>query len=477
MKMSGEKSHFSAQYCPMTDNIPLKYRLASGLTPCLMFTMTGIVGYGTSNVLPEVTEHANAAIMYGMIALLIQVVSALASPLAGNLGDIFGRKILVVICLVLFTISSVFIGLANNAVILCIAVLTMSMSFSICQTSTSAMLYDAVSGKLLSMLTGLRHSAGQAAFLFGPIAAGILVTMTGVTKAYMFMALTGVASLILVINFTPNIKNEYKSSKIDWQGIVFLTGAVGSVSFLMGMGGERFSWLSLTSIVLILVCIVCSIMLYKIEKKTEKPVLDLTIFQCKEMVTILIYKLLMNTSNGVFGAYLILYCQEVMQMSSVKTGMLGLSRIAAIAGSVYVGAWTARKKEIMVSVHLATIMSLVSGVILLFICPSMPFIFLMLSNILMALNTSFGTIPLTLIPAAVLPKEKVGSGFGIFYFFENLGSVVGTAAAALLLNLVGHGSIEVSFKYIAASFVIFTLIRLIYSIIKFPVLKEVIPKL
>lgn len=470
-------SGFKSFKYPMTEETPMKYRLAVGLTPCLMFVMIGIIGYGTTNVLPEVVKNANAVAMYSIVALLIQVVNTISSPLAGCLGDVLGRKKLVIGCLIPFSVSVALIGLSTNIYILCISIFIMSFTFSICQSSTSAMIFDGVGGKLMSSLMGVRHASGQMAFLLGPLVSGALFTLFGARTAYILMAPLGILSLILVAVFTPNIKFENKSRRIDWLGTLLLFLTMGAICLLLSVGGTSFPWISVNSFILVSMFLLGGFLFYRTEKKAENPVIDLSIFKYREMLPILLYKLFMQTSNGVFGAYLILYCQQVMQMSPVQTGLFGLARIAAIFGSSYVGVWVVRKKRLVLSAHIASSMSFAAGLIVLFIWPQMPFWMLMLAQILISLNTSFGTIPLTLIPTVALPKEKVGGGFGVFYFSENLGSVLGTATAALLVNVVGGGAIVVSFRYIAASFLVFTLIRFYITIKKFPILKSVIPKL
>lgn len=472
MNLSIKKRFFPAMNYPLAEQIPIKYRLAVGLTPCLMFAMTGIVGYGTTNVLPEIVGKVGTVALYSMITLMIQVVSAAASPLAGSLGDLLGRKVLIIGCLIPFTVSVILIGLSVNPFMLCSSLLVMNISFSICQTSTSAMIYDAVDGALMSTLMGIRHSAGQVAFLLGPIVAGTLTTLYGVRLAYLIMAPLGIFSLILIICFTPNLKSSREHFNLDWSGITFLCISMTSISILLASGGVVFPWISVESLLLIVFFIGGGYLVIKTELKANNPILDLAILEHKEMVPILVYKMLMQTSNGAFGAYLILYCQKVMGLSPVETGLFGLARLAAVFGSSYVGIWIARKKCLNASVQLATFLSFVSGIILLFIYPQMPLWLLMAAHILMALNTSFGTIPLTLVPAIVLPKEKVGNGFGIFYFSENLGSVLGTAAAALVVNI--FGDISVSYRYIALSFVFFSVLRFIYTVLKFSDLKEVL---
>ncbi len=478
MYISEKTSVWRKMSYPMGEEVPLKYKMLVGLTPCMMFVLTGIIGYGTTNVLPEVVENANAVALYSVVTLLIQVVNTLSSPLAGCLGDIFGRKKLIVGCLVPFTISTALIGLSQNALVLCIAIFVMSFTFSICQSSTSAMIFDAVEGKLMSTLMGIRHSAGQMAFLLGPIVAGVLTTAIGARNAYLLMAPLGLISLILVALFTPDIKYQRKSSRIDWLGTLLLFLSMGGISLLLTLGGSSFSWISVNSLVLLLLFLLGGYFFYQTEKKADNPVIELSIFSHREMMPMMLYKILMQTSNGVFGAYLILYCQEIMNMSSAKTGLFGLARIAAILGSSFVGGWMARKKCLLASEHAATLMCFAAGMIGVFIWPEMPFGILMLSQILISLNTSFGTIPLTLVIPAVLPKEQVGNGYGygVFYFSENLGSVLGTAVSALIINLMG-GDIGLSFRYIALSFVIFTIMRFFLTIKQFPALKNVIQKL
>lgn len=421
-----------------------------GLTPCLMFAMTGTIGYGLNNVLPELVQQTNAMVLYSVLTILIQLVSTLASPLAGCFGDVWGRRKVVITCLLFFCISEIRVGFVTNPYELILVISVMMLTFSICQTSTTAMVCDVSSGEVRSSLMGIRHSSGQLAMLLGPVITGTLNTWFGIRTTYLLLAPLGVVSMILVAMNTPNIVYEHKSKKIDWPGILFLLLAMTGISILMSAGGTIFPWVSWCGISIMVLSAISTVAFGLIEWKEDNPLINFNIFSYTGMKPVMMYKLLMQISNGLFGGFLILYCQQIIGMNTMQTGFFGLARIAAILGSSVVGVWIGKKGRLTASAMTASLLTLTAEFMLVFIHKNTSFLWIFLAQILLSLSTSFGTIPLSLAMSEILPVELQGNGFGTFFFCENLGSLLGTALVALVINVFGGGKLTHSFNTAAA---------------------------
>ncbi len=448
---------------PLGDDIPFGQKVAVACSPILMLVCVALVRYGANNILGIVVKGLDALAYYSIAVLVLNIASAISAPLAGSLGDIFGRKRVATATLIPFTVSTVLCGLATNIWIFLIAFFVFGFAYAICQSMVATMIADVVSGKARSQLLGIRHSCVQAAIMLGPIVAGFLSDGFGAQKTFLIMAPLGVLSFLAILVFMPDLRYHEGNSTIDWIGLLFLILSMGPITFLLSMGGKQIPWLSPLSFGMVAVSAVSVFLFIKAEKKAVNPLLDPSLFRYRGFAPLMINKGLFQTSATIVGNYLVLYAQLVIGLTAAQTGMFSLSRISAIVASIFVGRWLGKSKKYKLSLYLATFFALFGASLLLLVNGGTSAITIILSLCCMYFGNSFETVPCSIIPAMILPPEKRGVGLGAVWFAENVASTLSTAVYALVLNMTG-GAIEGSYKYLVATFIGFILIRLLILI-------------
>ena len=468
----GEVSLSAKSKFPLGDEAPLNAKLLVAFSPVFMLVVVIAVRGGVNNILGVLVNELNAMAYYSIALLILNIASAIASPLAGSLGDIFGRKRVAIWSLIPFTLSLVLCGVAHNTAVLLVAFFLLGFTYALCQSIVATMIADVVSGKARAQLLGWRHSAGQAAIMLGPVLLGLLSDHLNARTTFLVIAPIGLVSLLLIIFLFPDIRYHSGNTKIDWAGTIFLTLAMGPITFLLSMGGEQIPWMSAQSFVMAAVSVASIFLFVRAERRASNPIISPELFQYRGFAPVLIYKGLMNTSGSLTTSYLVLFAQTIIGFSATQTGAFSMARIASIVCSIFVGQWIGQKKMYRGSFLISSLLTIVAIAILITINQNSTFVIIFAALILTYAGISFGTVPCSLLPAIILPAEQRGVGLGAVWFAENVATTVSTAVYALVINLCG-GDIVNSYKYLVLTFLGFTAIRLIMQFTSFGELKKI----
>ncbi len=450
----------TAQKYPLGDEVGLGIKILTVFPVILMLICVCMVKYGASNILGIAISGMNGMAFYGVAVVAFNVAAAIGSPLAGSLGDIFGRKRVSLFALASFTLAMVLCGLIDDIKLFILAYFLLGFSYAHCQSIVATMIADAVEGRTKYQLLGIRHSCAQTAIMLGPIVCGAISDAIGARAAFLVLSPIGMLCFLAIYFITPDIRYHKGEKSVDWTGILYLFLSLGLFMFLMSMIGSQIPWLSLRSLATLVIVIAASILFIRNEKRAKNPIIDPSLFRYRGFSVSLINQGLLNCAGVLNSNYLVLYAQAVLGFAAVQTGLFSLARLTCIIASMFVGRWLGKYKLYKLSFFLSTAFAFTTGFMLLFV-DRMPYtLYIILSISFSYLATSFETVPCSLIPTVILPPEKRGVGLGAVWFSENVSYTLSAAVYALVMNLMGN-RIETGFRCLVFVYIGFLSIRLI----------------
>lgn len=227
-------------------------------------------------VLPTLAKQLGASFSQAQWIIVAYLLTLTATVvLAGRLGDLFGRKHVLVVGLVVFAVGSLLCGVASgvNGLIAARAVqgvgAAVMMALSVALATESSALGAA--GKALGML-GTMSAAGTA---FGPTLGGILISATGWRSVFLVsvplaLAVAGVAHKSL-----PHRAVEQRSSvSFDFKGAVILVLSLAAYALSMTLGKGRFGW---ESIAVLAASVIGFFTFVRVEARAVPPLVPLAI--------------------------------------------------------------------------------------------------------------------------------------------------------------------------------------------------------
>ncbi len=366
------------------------------------------------------------------------VSNAIILPISGWLAGWFGRKRFFLLCILLFTISSMLCGAAPSLTALILFRILQGLGGGGLQPMAQAILAD----------TFPPHKRGLAFALYGitaVIAPTIGPTLGGwITDNYswrwIFYINLPVGLLAMFLSFRmvedpPYLKKLRGAGlRIDYIGIALLTLGIGALQVVLDKGQEE-DWFGSNFIVtLAVICVVSLIALVLWELHTEAPIIDLRLFKNANfaMSNLMIFALgLLLFSSLVMMP---LFLQTLMGYTAETAGMvLSMSGVILLFEMPLVGQLTAKipAKYIMAFGWLVLSLAMFYSTRRLDLLIS--FRSAALLRVIQGVGLGFLFVPITLAGYTGIPAEKSGSVSGLMNFMRNIGSSVGTSMVTTML--------------------------------------------
>src|SRR6201995_3691477 len=193
---------------------------------CMVSVDQTIVATALTAIQRELHTQINWSSWTITIYSLGQVV---AMPMAGKLSDMFGRKRVFLIAVMVFPVASLCCGFAGNIYLLIIFRGIQALGGGAFMPSATGIVADhfgAQRDRAVGMFTSIFPIGG----IVGPIIGGIFVSYWSWRGIFLVNVPIGVALIGLVIKFIP-ASSERVSRRIDVRGIIILTVLILSAMF------------------------------------------------------------------------------------------------------------------------------------------------------------------------------------------------------------------------------------------------------
>lgn len=363
------------------------------------------------------------------------VSNAIVLPITGWLSTRFGRKRLLSICIVVFTIASVLCGMAPDLPSLIVA--------RVLQGIGGGALLPISQAVLLESFPVEKRGMAMATFGMGVVVAPILGPTLGgwITDNYSWRWIfyinlpVGIAAVLMVQAFVedpPYIKNA-KIRRIDFLGFALLALWLGTLQLMLDKG-EQEDWFASDWIRWLgAISAVCFVGFVVRELRTEHPIVDLHLLKNRNFGAGV---LLITTLGAVlYGstAALPIFLQTMMGYPALQSGMaLSPRGIGAFVTNFMVGRLVGRVRNRYLMTVGFTLLA-VSSFWLGHINLQVSMWNVVLPSVLNGIAISFIFTPLTTATMAHLEQAQMGNATGIYNLMRNIGGSFGIALVSTLI--------------------------------------------
>lgn len=257
--------------------------------------------------------------------------STVTLPLAGKLGDLYGRKPLFLIAVVIFVIASVAAGLAPSMEGLIGARALQGVGAGLIFATTMAVIADLFSPLERGRVQGAVAGVFGIASVIGPTLGGWITDVSTWRWIFLINLPIGIVAFLAILVLMPWTRPPREGEpRIDFAGAVLLSAAV--VPFLLAMvwGGERYEWLGVETIGLVAFALVALAGFVAVEARAAEPLVPLFLFRNKVFAVSAV--LLLLTGAGMFGSLTLipLYLQGVAGVPARLAGTLMTPMMLAV---------------------------------------------------------------------------------------------------------------------------------------------------
>ncbi len=355
-------------------------------------------------------------------------------PIYGKLGDVVGRKRLLMGCLALYAAGKAVCGVTPNMEFLIVGRLVSGLGGGGLIILSQASLADIIPPRRLGAFMGIMGSTFTVCRVVGPLLGGWFVEVTGWRWIFWFTIPLALVALAGLWRFLPHDAADRRTHP-DYAGMASLAAAICSLVLALSWGGNRFAWDSWQVVGLLCVTVASVGCLVAAERRAQSPVMPLGLFRDRDFVLTSAVGFLINI--GLMGAvsYLPTYFQIVDRMSPEAAGLMcvpmSIGSLVASTATGLLASKTGRYKWMPVAMC-----AVCAGGFALMATMTPDTGLWQTVAILLTVGCGFGLglQILTLIVQNEFPHSMVGTATAANSLFRQVGSTVGASLVGSLFT-------------------------------------------
>ncbi|THF84680.1 MDR family MFS transporter [Cohnella fermenti] len=388
-------------------------------------------------VVSTATKHIIADLkgtsLFSWVFTIYTLTTCVTTPIFGKLTDLFGRKIVFLIGIVLFILGSVLCGFAHSMTALIFYRAIQGIGAGALNPVCFTIVADLFTGEKRGRMMGVFASVWSIAGLFGPLVGGYFVDQVSWRWIFFINLPLGVLSLLFVATCLHE-KFDRQRKSIDYAGAATFTVAITALLYAILSGGEKIAWNSAAMFALLAVSFVFLIMFFWIEAKAKEPMIPLSLFRNRVMnVSNLSGFLSFAISSGV-TIYAPLWIQSIQGHTATQSGLLVMPMTLAwpLAANL-VGRYMYRL-GIKASVVFGAIVVLGGSVWLATLGAASPYWYWIGIMAIIGFGMGFCSTPATVMVQSAVGFESRGVAMSTNSLIRSMGQTIGVAVFGTIFN-------------------------------------------
>ncbi|MGW1953462.1 MFS transporter [Streptomyces sp. NPDC001920] len=350
---AGVRAHAKHSGGPSAHGAPMSHRqIMEALTGLLLGMFVAILSSTiVSNALPDIIKDlggGQSAYTWVVTASLLAMTAS--TPLWGKLADLFSKKLLIQLALVVFVAGSALAGLSQNAGMLITFRAVQGIGMGGLSALAQIILAAMISPRERGRYNGYLGATFATAMVGGPLIGGVITDTDWLGWRWCFYVGVPFAVIaLIVLQRTLHLPVVRRKVKVDWAGAFFITAAVCLLLVWVTFAGDKYDWLSWQTYAMTGGSLALLLVFVFAESRASEPIIPLRLFRNRTItlasLSSLFVGVAMFAGTIFFSQYFQLARDESPTMSGVLTipMILGLFVSSTVSGQVITrtGRWKA----------------------------------------------------------------------------------------------------------------------------------------
>jgi len=389
--------------------------------------------------LPHIAGNMGASSDESTWVLTSYLVSnAIILPVSGWLVSLLGRKQFFLICLVVFTLSSLACGIAPSLPFLLMARVIQGAGGGGLQPMAQAILADSFPPAKRGLAFSIYGITAVLAPAIGPTLGGWITDNYTWRWIFLMNLPVGILAFFLVYTLVEDPpflqRATLRENKIDYIGFGLLAIGVAFLQIVLDRGQEVDWFASEFIVILSVVSLICLASLVIWELRVKNPILDFRLFKNSNFANSCLIMFMVGAASFSTTVLMPQFLQSLMGYSAQTAGMvLSAAGALLLIALPLVGQLTGRIQARYLMAFGWAILAIAMLVSTRRIDLQISFASATWLRIVQYLPIPFIFIPATLVAYLGIPREKSNAVAGWVNFVRNMGSSVGTSAVITIL--------------------------------------------
>ncbi|HIY92499.1 MAG TPA: MFS transporter [Candidatus Companilactobacillus pullicola] len=366
----------------------------------------------------------------------------------GRIGDVFGRKKVFMIGLILFSFGSLMVGLSTNAIMIISMRAFQGIGSAILAPTTLALLLDTYQGTMRTRAIAAYGATAGLGASFGLVLGGVITSVLSWRYGFFLNVPVGILMFILTIFFVHDSKTE-GSRHLDFTGT--LLSVIGLSALVYSIDGTSHQILSLVIAIIALIIFVYA------EKVIKNPIMPLKLFADRERSSAYVARFFFI---GAAFAYFFVTPQALQKVYGFTPLMAGIAFLPATLPQFFSALQVSRisskignARLILVSIIFGIVGVLLSAILGLnqgyWLAVGIPMV-------LFGIGQGLSLSPLTEAGVANTDADMAGAASGVVNTIHQFGQSVGMSVVVAMTSHINNPSTSYHYQLLIIS-VIFIL--------------------
>lgn len=384
----------------------------------IVFTSTVKIAADLSLSASELSWVTNAyALTFGGLLMI-----------GGRSGDIFGRRNVFLIGLVIFSIGSLLVGLSTNGLMIIAMRALQGIGSAILAPTTLALLMDSYRDQMRTRAIVYYGATGGLGASIGLVVGGLIASYASWRWGFLLNVPVGILMIVLTLKYIPASKKV--EGKLDWLGSIL--SVLGITALVYGINGASHPVPMVMTGILLLVLFVWQ------EKVSKHPITPLKLFKDRERSSAYIARFFFL---GAMISYFFLTPQAMQQVYHFTPLMAAVGFLPETLPQFVFATLVSRLNEKFTNTQIliaGTVITLAGLVFAAVVGIQAGYWWsVAIPMVIIGIGQGFTLSPLTVAGVANTDREIAGSASGVVNMVHQIGSSVGLSIiTALTANLI-----------------------------------------
>jgi len=306
-------------------------RLMATIGAVLALALASIDISIVSTAMPRIAASLHGLGLYSLVGAGYAVASAVVVPVAGKLGDIFGRKPFLLTGILGLVVMSLLCGLAQNMGELVAARIVAGAFAGILMANVFTLAADIFTAEQRTKVQGIFFSVAGLSMVIGPPVGGLITDSFSWRWVFYLTVPIGLVSLVAVVAAVPRLTAKSGPRDIDFAGAATLIFGLAGILIALTLVGQNHPWASAAVLVPLLVGVAMLVAFYLVETRYAKnPIVPFRLFKSNQVSIMIVVAFISAFAMMGTVYYVPLLYQGVLGTSAAWSGSLVIPLTAAL---------------------------------------------------------------------------------------------------------------------------------------------------
>ncbi|MFD6751003.1 MFS transporter, partial [Streptomyces anthocyanicus] len=285
-----------------------------------------------SNALPRIIGDlggGQSAYTWVVTAALLSMTAT--TPLWGKLSDLYSKKALVQIALVIYVLGSAAAGLSQNAGMLIACRVVQGVGVGGLSALAQIVMAAMISPRERGRYSGYLGATFAVATVGGPLLGGVITDTSWLGWRWCFYVGVPFAIIaLIVLQKTLHLPVVKRDVKVDWGGAFFISAAVSLLLLWVTFAGDKYDWVSWQTYVMVAGAVVLGLLFVLVESKASEPIIPLRLFRNRTITLSSLASLFVGVAMFTGTVFFSQYFQLARDKSPTMSGVMTIPMIAGL---------------------------------------------------------------------------------------------------------------------------------------------------